>query len=181
MSEWIISAFGPLWPHVPYQEWASTVGAAATRKSIRIREDPLFKSTREPVLCLGDRFSFYLSGLPFLSPFFTVLILWYQVTITMAMSRSFKLNSGYSIPAVGLGTWQSGTNEVKEAVMAALKIGYRHIDAAAVYGNEAEVGQAIKASGVDRKDIFVRLHPNEMVMNLTDISTDYRKTLEHRS
>jgi L-glyceraldehyde reductase len=99
----------------------------------------------------------------------------------MAMSRSFKLNSGYSIPAVGLGTWQSGPNEVKEAVMAALKIGYRHIDAAAVYGNEAEVGQAIKASGVDRKDIFVRLHPNEMFMNLTDISTDYRKTLEHRS
>lgn len=75
----------------------------------------------------------------------------------MAMNRSFKLNSGYSIPAVGLGTWQSGPNEVKEAVAAALKIGYRHIDAAAVYGNESEVGEGIKASGFDRKDIFVRL------------------------
>lgn len=73
----------------------------------------------------------------------------------MASHRSFKLNSGYTIPAIGLGTWQSGANEVKEAVVAALKIGYRHIDAAAVYGNEAEVGEGIKASGVDRKAIFV--------------------------
>lgn len=50
---------------------------------------------------------------------------------------------------------QSGPNEVKEAVASALKEGYRHIDAAAVYGNETEVGEGIKASGVDRKDIFV--------------------------
>jgi L-glyceraldehyde reductase len=54
------------------------------------------------------------------------------------------------------GTKQSGPNEVKEAVVAALQVGYRHIDAAAVYGNETEVGEGIKASGVDRKDIFVR-------------------------
>jgi L-glyceraldehyde reductase len=51
---------------------------------------------------------------------------------------------------------QSKPNEVEAAVKAALTIGYRHIDAAAVYGNEAEVGRGIKASGVDRKDIFVR-------------------------
>lgn len=50
---------------------------------------------------------------------------------------------------------QSGPNEVKEAVETALKVGYRHIDAAAVYGNEAEVGEGIKSSGVERKDIFV--------------------------
>jgi L-glyceraldehyde reductase len=74
----------------------------------------------------------------------------------MALNRSFKLNSGYSIPAVGLGTWQSKPNEVKDAVAAALKVGYRHIDAAAAYGNEIEVGEGIKASGIDRKDIFVR-------------------------
>lgn len=71
------------------------------------------------------------------------------------MNRSFKSNSGYSILAVGLGTWQLGPNEVKEAATEALKIGYRHIDAAAVYGNEAEIGQGIKASGVDREDIFI--------------------------
>ena len=83
---------------------------------------------------------------------------------------SLKLNSGYSIPVVGLGTWvsqsshiydislirkQSAPNEVKNAVTVALKEGYRHIDAATIYGNEAEVGEGIKASGVDRKDIFV--------------------------
>jgi L-glyceraldehyde reductase len=98
----------------------------------------------------------------------------------MAMNRSFKLNSGYSIPALGLGTWQSGPNEVKEAVAAALKIGYRHIDAAAVYGNESEVGEGIKISGVDRKDIFVR-DPQQILANKTDISRDHRKTLEHGS
>lgn len=74
----------------------------------------------------------------------------------MALNRSFKLNSGYSIPAVGFGTWQSKPNEVREAVIAALKSGYRHINAAAAYNNEAEVGKGIKDSGVDRKDIFVR-------------------------
>jgi L-glyceraldehyde reductase len=74
----------------------------------------------------------------------------------MALNRSFKLNSGHSIPAVGLGTWQSKPNEVKDAVAAALKVGYRHIDTAAAYGNEIEVGEGIKASGIDRKDIFVR-------------------------
>lgn len=71
------------------------------------------------------------------------------------MNRSFKLNSGYEIPAVGLGTWQSKPNEVKDAVAAALKAGYRHIDAAAAYGNEAEVGEGIKASGIERKHIFI--------------------------
>ena len=59
------------------------------------------------------------------------------------------------MPAIGLGTWQSKPNEVKDAVEAALTGGYRHIDTALAYGNEAEVGAGIKASGVPREEIWI--------------------------
>ncbi|KJK65603.1 ARA1 like protein [Aspergillus parasiticus SU-1] len=82
----------------------------------------------------------------------------------MASGRSFKLSSGYSMPAVGLGTWQSKNDEVCQAVKTALEAGYRHIDAAAVYGNEKQVGDGIKASGVPRSEIFVSFrHSNETI------------------
>jgi len=70
----------------------------------------------------------------------------------------FKLNTGNDIPALGLGTWQSGPGEVRNAVFYALSMGYKHIDAAYCYGNEDEVGQGINdafLSGVRRSDIFV--------------------------
>ncbi|KAL4947606.1 NADP-dependent oxidoreductase domain-containing protein [Aspergillus filifer] len=73
----------------------------------------------------------------------------------MAPPTHFKLNTGASIPAVGLGTWKSEPGEVAKAVAFALKNGYRHIDAALIYGNENEVGQGIRDSGVPRKDIFI--------------------------
>jgi L-glyceraldehyde reductase len=73
----------------------------------------------------------------------------------MALNRKFRLSSGYEMPAIGLGTWESKPHEVTDAVKVALQTGYRHIDTAAVYGNEAEVGLGIKESGVDRKDIFI--------------------------
>lgn len=72
---------------------------------------------------------------------------------------SFKLNTGAQIPAVGLGTWQSGPGEVANAVTYALKVGYKLIDTAYCYGNEDEVGKGIKdaidAGYVKREDIFV--------------------------
>jgi len=74
-------------------------------------------------------------------------------------SPTVKLNSGYSIPLVGLGTWQSAPGEVKAAVIAAIKAGYRHIDCAEVYGNEKEVGEAfaeVFAAGiVKREELFI--------------------------
>lgn len=73
----------------------------------------------------------------------------------MALNRTFTLNTGAKIPAVGFGTWQAKPHEVEDAVEVALKAGYRHIDCAAIYRNETEVGKGIKKSGVDRKDIFV--------------------------
>jgi len=67
----------------------------------------------------------------------------------------FTLNTGAKMPGVGLGTWQSGKGEVKDAVKAALQMGYRHIDTALAYGNEEEVGQGIKESGVPREEIWL--------------------------
>ncbi|KAI6103178.1 NADP-dependent oxidoreductase domain-containing protein, partial [Pisolithus croceorrhizus] len=66
-----------------------------------------------------------------------------------------KLNNGESIPAIGLGTWQSKPNEVARAVEVALKKGYRHIDCAWAYGNEKEVGEGLRASGVPRSEVFI--------------------------
>lgn len=71
-----------------------------------------------------------------------------------ATTASVKLNDGASIPQVGLGVWQAGGG-TKAAVLAALNAGYRHIDTAAVYGNEAQVGAAIAESGVPREQVFV--------------------------
>jgi len=69
--------------------------------------------------------------------------------------ETFTLNTGDKIPAVGLGTWQSKPNEVRGAVKTALQAGYRHIDTALAYGNEDEVGQGIKDSGVPREEIWL--------------------------
>lgn len=102
----------------------------------------------------------------------------------MTLPTHFKLNSGYSIPAVGLGTWQSQPNEVERAVEHALKVGYRHIDAAAIYENEKEVGRGIQKSGVPRSEIFITSklwntnHAPEHVepaldQTLADLQTDY--------
>ncbi|RCK64674.1 Glycerol 2-dehydrogenase (NADP(+)) [Candida viswanathii] len=68
---------------------------------------------------------------------------------------TFTLNTGAKIPAIGLGTWQSAPGDVYHATVTALKNGYRHIDTAAIYGNEEDVGRGIKDSGVPREEIFV--------------------------
>jgi 2,5-diketo-D-gluconate reductase A len=68
---------------------------------------------------------------------------------------SITLNDGNSIPQVGLGVWQTPPEDTERAVAAALDAGYRHIDTAAAYGNEREVGRAIANSGLARQDVFV--------------------------
>ncbi|MGD7706133.1 aldo/keto reductase [Microlunatus sp. Y2014] len=65
------------------------------------------------------------------------------------------LNDGNLIPQLGFGVWQVSTDDVVPAVRTALEVGYRHIDTAAVYGNEAGVGQAIRESKIDRDELFV--------------------------
>jgi diketogulonate reductase-like aldo/keto reductase len=75
------------------------------------------------------------------------------------MVGSVKLSSGHDFPILGLGTWKSQPGEVARAVKHALKTGYRHIDCAYVYGNEAEVGQGLKEAmeelNLSREEIFV--------------------------
>jgi 2,5-diketo-D-gluconate reductase A len=65
------------------------------------------------------------------------------------------LNNGVQIPALGFGVFQTPPEETIAAVSAALATGYRHIDTAAAYGNEREVGEAIRRSGVYRSEVFV--------------------------
>jgi diketogulonate reductase-like aldo/keto reductase len=63
--------------------------------------------------------------------------------------------NGARIPAVGMGTMTLKGETCVNAVSAALKLGYRHLDTAERYGNETEVGEGLRASGIDRKDVFV--------------------------
>lgn len=72
------------------------------------------------------------------------------------LTDTFPLNNGYQIPCIGFGTWKAPSGEIAEAaVRKALELGYRHIDGAAVYGNEVSVGKAIRESGIPREEIFV--------------------------
>ncbi|PPF35328.1 aldo/keto reductase [Pseudoclavibacter sp. AY1H1] len=70
-------------------------------------------------------------------------------------TANLTLNNGVELPSIGFGVYQSAPEETAAAVAEALRVGYRHIDTAAAYGNEREVGQAIAASGVPRDEIFV--------------------------
>jgi diketogulonate reductase-like aldo/keto reductase len=74
----------------------------------------------------------------------------------MILQETYTLMNGVKVPKIGLGTWQIPDGEqTYNAVMWALKNGYRHIDTAMAYGNEVSVGKAIKDSGIPREDIFV--------------------------
>ncbi|MCY1674961.1 aldo/keto reductase [Pseudarthrobacter sp. SL88] len=71
------------------------------------------------------------------------------------MNYPITLNNGVSMPTVGYGVFQSAPEETAVAVETALKAGYRHIDTSAGYGNEREVGEGIRRSGIDRDDVFI--------------------------
>jgi len=87
------------------------------------------------------------------------------------LTDSFTLNNGYKIPCLGFGTWQTPDGETAVfSISAALKKGYRHIDAAAIYGNEAGVGKGIAESGISRTDIFI-------TSKVWNTERGYKKTL----
>jgi diketogulonate reductase-like aldo/keto reductase len=68
---------------------------------------------------------------------------------------TLTLNNGVELPALGLGVFQTPAEETRAAVEAAIAAGYRHIDTAAAYGNERQVGEAVHDSGVDRSEVFL--------------------------
>ena len=77
-------------------------------------------------------------------------------TMLLTLQSRSKLNNGVEIPLLGLGVYQSPPGKTTEsAVSYALKIGYRHIDTASLYGNESDVGSALRQSGLHRDEVFI--------------------------
>ncbi|MEI0447736.1 aldo/keto reductase [Brachyspira intermedia] len=73
-----------------------------------------------------------------------------------SLKDTFTLNNGYNIPCIGFGTWQTPDGETAvNSVIEAIKSGYKHIDTAAIYGNEKSIGKAIKESGINRDELFI--------------------------
>jgi 2,5-diketo-D-gluconate reductase A len=68
---------------------------------------------------------------------------------------AIELNDGHTIPQLGFGVWQIEPDATARAVGHALEIGYRHVDTAQMYGNEEPVGEAVRASGLERADVFI--------------------------
>ncbi|KAM5541847.1 hypothetical protein V8D89_004576 [Ganoderma adspersum] len=71
----------------------------------------------------------------------------------LAIDTTVRLRSGYELPLLGLGVYLN--NDAKPASLAALKAGYRHIDSARMYGNEPQVGEAVRESGIPRGQVYI--------------------------
>ncbi|MET9974735.1 aldo/keto reductase [Streptomyces microflavus] len=88
------------------------------------------------------------------------------------------LNNGVTIPQLGFGTFQIPPEETRETTLAALESGYRHIDTAEMYGNEREVGQAVRDSGLNRTDVFVTSKLNNDAHQHDDALRAFDRTME---
>lgn len=76
--------------------------------------------------------------------------------LQLSIKDTFPLpNSSVRIPQLGFGVYRSTGKQCENACLNAFRVGYRHVDTAQFYGNESEVGEAVKASGIDRKEIFI--------------------------
>ena len=100
------------------------------------------------------------------------------MTGTTSSVPTIDLNNGVRIPQLGFGVFQIEPENTVEATTAALEIGYRHIDTAEMYGNEKEVGEAIRRSGLDRGEVFVTSKLNNGFHRRDDALRAFDGTLE---
>jgi diketogulonate reductase-like aldo/keto reductase len=94
---------------------------------------------------------------------------------SLTLQSTLSLKSGTTIPRLGFGVWDSPSHLTTQSCLSALKTGYRHIDTAQVYGNEAEVGKAVRESGLKREEIFVT---SKVLTPGDDDEATYQKVLE---
>jgi 2,5-diketo-D-gluconate reductase A len=95
----------------------------------------------------------------------------------MSEVPSIQLNDGNEIPQLGFGVFQIEPRDTVEAVTQALDVGYRHIDTAEMYGNEKEVGEAIRDSGLDRADVYITSKLNNSFHRPDDARRAFDETL----
>jgi 2,5-diketo-D-gluconate reductase A len=95
----------------------------------------------------------------------------------MTQVPSVELNDGHTIPQLGFGVFQIEPADTVEAVRLALETGYRHIDTAEMYGNEKEVGEAVRTSGLDRGEVFVTSKLNNSYHRPDDARRAFETTL----
>jgi 2,5-diketo-D-gluconate reductase A len=91
---------------------------------------------------------------------------------------TIQLNDGTSIPQLGFGVFQVPPADTEQAVSVALEVGYRHIDTAEMYGNEQGVGDAVRASGLDRGDVYITSKLNNGFHQPEDARRAFGETLE---
>ncbi len=96
----------------------------------------------------------------------------------MSAVPALELNDGRSIPQLGFGVFQIAPEDTAEAVARALEVGYRHVDTAQMYGNEKEVGEAVRASGIDRADVFVTSKLSNSFHRPDDARRAFARTLD---
>ncbi|MFB6178923.1 MAG: aldo/keto reductase [Halorientalis sp.] len=90
----------------------------------------------------------------------------------------FVTQADEEVPAIGLGTWQMDTETAYDAVSTALDVGYRHVDTAQLYENEAGVGRALEESSVARDEVFLTTKVNPTHRSVDDIVSSVRESLD---
>jgi 2,5-diketo-D-gluconate reductase A len=100
------------------------------------------------------------------------------MTASTSPVPSITLNNGVEIPQLGFGVFQVEPAETKRITLDALEVGYRHIDTAEMYRNEAGVGEAVRASSLDRSDIFVTSKLNNQFHEPDQVRSAFQGTLD---